>query len=331
MHNFTRILLGLLLFSFIYSTFAPVQGQVRRRRVKRETLQRIEVYLDGGYYYTGFQIQTSGFGYGFIGMKSLNDGLDAGAKHLVSAIPGLDTTGVLANPTIWGGNDEAGGTRSFGGGINFNLTRNYGVGIKIFFNIHEGNSSYYAANDGIAIPVQELGGPLLVDVLQVFDTSYNYHVAPILFNGYYRWKPMPQLDNLTLTGGAGLGFYVTTMDIKHNYKVIQEAYSSFVNLPDQFHDYTLHKVTQPIGGYIFGGANFRGSSVMSVFVDFEYHFVPNIKFDDSDWESRTDLWYYPSTLDYLYGMNLQQAFEGYNPEELGISGLRLTAGMKFDF
>jgi|GEM_PF-1655824 len=310
-------ILGLIICGFAASTFSSAIAQTLRRRIARQDFKRVEVYIDGGSY--------------LLGLDYLDDLTNEGAEHLIWAIPGLDSTGLLVNPTVSGHNKYAHGQKTFGGGVNFNINPTIGVGIKFLFNQHYANSVYYAENLGVAVPVEELGGLLLVDIVQTFQVDYKYNVAPIIVDGYYRFKPMPEFGNLTFTGGAGIGLYTTTMEIFHHYNIAQDAYSIYVNLPDQFLDYTTHKVVQPIGGYIFGGVDLQGSSVISVFFNAEYHLVPDVTFKEEDWDSRSDLWYYPSVLDYAYGLNLAQAYEQYNPREISLSGLRLTGGLKFSF
>jgi len=317
MLNFRNIVCGIILCGFAASAVSTVSAQTVRRRIIRQDFKQIEVYVDGGRY--------------IMGMSNIDNALFDGSYHLVSVIPYLDPAGILVNPDIYGENKKASGTKSFGGGVNFNLNPNLGLGIKFLFNQHTAQSLYYAENQAVSVLVQELEGYLMVDVLQSFQVDYKYHVAPIILNGYYRWKPLPNFRHLTLNGGAGIGLYITAVEVLHQYKIVQDAYSIYINLPDQFYNYTSRKVVQPLGGCIFGGVDLQGSSVISVFLNAEYHFVPSYTFKDSDWAKHTDLWYYPSTLDFLYGFNLGQAFNGYNPQKLSLSGLRLTSGIKFAF
>ena len=311
-----RFFLALALVAFVYSTFYPAFSQTRRKRVVREKLSRVEIYMDGGYYLNG--------------MSAANDGFTSGSAYVENQLNYWDWEGLISPGDITHLNDKLENWPTFGGGINFNLNRQYGIGIKFMFGQTSGTSDVILNLEEIPIYVREIGGNLLVDVKDVYATETKYHVAPILLNGYYRWKPLPQMKNLTLTGGAGAGLYTTSIEFNHSYVKDVSSYSAYINPPGEFYDFSRRYVAQPFGGYIFAGADLKGSSVISINFNLEYHFVPDYDIGTSDWGGSKDILAYPSILE-DYGEFYESYYQEYTPAKLNLSGLRFSAGMKFVF
>lgn len=311
-----RFFIALALVAFVYSTFYPAFSQTRRQRVVREKLSRVEIYMDGGYYLNG--------------MSSANDGFTSGSAYVEDQLNFYDWEQLISPGDISQVNDKLENWPTFGGGINFNLNHNFGVGVKFMFGRLSGSSKVNLDLEGISINVRELNGELMVDVEDVFTTESRYHVAPILLNGYYRWKPIPRMKNLTLTGGAGAGLYTTSIEFNHLFVHDVSSYSAYITPPGQFYDFSRRYVAQPFGGYVFVGADLMGSAVISINFNLEYHFVPEYEIDTSDWGNSRDVMAYPSIFedssDYY-----ESFYDDYSPAALNLSGLRFSAGMKFAF
>ncbi len=316
MINFRISLLFVLLLSLFCVSVIPVDGQIRRKRIVREKISRVEVYMDGGYFLAG--------------LSAADQSLYDGASYLVNYYSNLDTLGLI-NPEMFSGkNEELGSSPTFGGGINFNLSKNYGFGIKFMFSKHSGRSDYSIPFSEIPIYFQELGGNVLVDITDSFHTIFDYYTAPIILYAYYNRKPFPTWDDLIFRGGLGLGLYTTTMEISHHYREVLFSYNPYFTPPDRFYDYEHRYVAQPIGGYFYLGTELKGSSVISIVFNLEYHLVPEYKINSSDWGEPQNPLYYPNILK-DYSFMYEGSFEGYLPEKLDISGLRTSISMKFAF
>lgn len=317
MYTFKRSLTVSLAVIFLMGAILPAVGQIKRKRIVRDSFKRVEMFLDGGIYMPS--------------MDAADKAISDGSAFMIANRTLLDTTGLLWSASVTGGDQSFGSVKNFGGGINYYFNPQIGTGVRFYFSNLSAGSNYTATTLGVTVPVAELQTNLVVDVYEKFQTQSSYKINPIIINGFYKWNPVKQVPGLTLTGGAGLGVYISTVDINHRYFVQQDAYSIYVTLPDQFADYTLHEVVNPIGGMLFGGIELKGSSVMSLSFNFEYHLVPAHKFSDSDFQTRTNIMSYPAILDDLYGESLQIINSHYAPDELNISGLRLTATTKFSF
>ena len=311
-----RFVIALALVAFVYSTLSPAFSQTRRKRVVREKLSRVEIYMDGGYFMNS--------------MTAANDGLGAGSDYVQELLMFYDWENLISPEDFTTSRDELADAPTFGGGINFNINRQFGVGVKFMFGQISGTSDVILNLEEIPIYVGILGGSLLVDVLDSYVTTTKYNLTPILVNGYYKWKPIPRMKNLTMLGGAGLGLYTTTIEFNHSYVNDVSSYSAYVNPPGSFYDFSKRYVAQPFGGYIFGGFDLKGSEVISLTFNLEYHFVPDYDIGASDWGNSRNVLAYPSILaDFpeIY----EDFYSDYMPEKINLSGLKFSAGMKFAF
>jgi len=311
-----RFFIALALVAFVYSTFYPAFSQTRRKRVVREKLSRVEIYMDGGYYMNG--------------MSAANDGFNAGSAYLEDVLNLYDWEQLISPGDITHANDKLENWPTFGGGINLNLNHNFGVGVKFMFGQVSGSSEVILSLEDIPILVRELNGEIQVDVMDAYTTDTKYHVAPILLNGYYRWNPIPRMKILTLTAGAGAGLYTTSIEFNHAYMKDVSSYSAYLNPPGEFYDFTRRYVAKPFGGYVFAGADIMGSAVVSINFNLEYHFVPDYDIAGSDWGNSRDILAYPSILE-DFGEFYESYYQEYTPAKLNLSGLRFSAGMKFAF
>jgi hypothetical protein len=299
---------------FVISIFSPAYSQLTRKRLAvREKFTKVEIYFDGGYYNTG--------------MSTANDALGNGLDYLTQILAPNDTI-----TTNWGENKELGGSNSFGGGLNYNLSQNFGFGFKFLFSQHEGDSKYLIIMDDIELNLPDIG-TVLLDIEDAFVTKVKYSSAPILMNAYYRLKPIPSFRSLNLVIGAGGGFYTNTIKFEHSMRQDYINPPSVLNIPPQFFRFYNKCVAKPLGGFIFATVNLRGSNAISTSFNLEYHLVPEIDLKPGDWSVGNDFQYYfINTLD---PVELEAAatdlFAQYIPEKLDFSGLRVSGTITFSF
>ncbi len=310
------------------------QGVVQRRRIVRERFKQIEVYFDGGYFISG--------------MGTAEDALDAGYNSVASL---LDSAVAVDGGAYSHSKKNFENERSMGGGINYHITPNYGVGLKFIITQHDASSDVTYSIDNIVTFIPNLGD-VIVNVNQMFNTIYRYHQAPIIANFFYNLKPFPNSDKMSLTVGGGPGLYVTSIDLEYEY--INHRFDvntpPRLNLADNFVRYYDRVVSKPIGGYVFGGLNIKGSSVISLSLNAEYHYV--LETDIDKWQEIKDWRSYPFDKNDPFMINpeteepiinpetgepitsadfFNDIFSGYRPDKLNISGLRIGATVSFAF
>ena len=310
------VLLFLLIAFFTLSSIIPAYAaQIRKKKIE---FKQIEIYFDGGYYFTG--------------LSQGDDAIKRGSTNMEELISFIADTMSSGTNTVWGSDQELGGSRSIGGGLNYNINPMIGVGFKFLISIHKSASRYHLSVQGYETYDNYFEEELLVNAREDYCTYTNYNFAPVMVNAYYKIKPMPTMKNLTATMGLGLGVYTTSIEVRHSYLNTRElvGVGSYVDLPPNFYEYRNTYVAKPLGGYIFGGLDLKGSDVISLSLDVEYHFVPEITLKQENWRSDQDLMYWPSYLEYIQEF-YDQVFDGYKPDKLSISGLRLAASINFAF
>ena len=317
MSRFKVVLFFFLSVFFLIATVYPAHSQTKRRRQRLPEFKKIEVYFDGGYYLTG--------------LSSADDAIENGGVILIDTLNSIND--ILANGagTIGGSDQKFGGARSMGGGLNFNFNRSFGMGIKFMTSQHSAVSQCSYTLTGFEYFDPILEAELLIDVQEQYVTNSKYHFAPVLINAYYRMNPLPAVRGLSCKVGAGGGLYTTSIDIEHTWQSHRELSEyEFYNLPSSFYEYKNRYVAQPPGGYVFAGINYEGSSVISLSLNLEYHYVPEINIKTEDWNINQELEYWPSVLEYNQEL-YEYMFSGYLPDKLSISGLRMSATVKFGF
>ncbi|NQS99389.1 MAG: hypothetical protein HQ591_13145 [candidate division Zixibacteria bacterium] len=302
---------------FLTATIYPAYSQTTRHRQRLPEFKKVEVYFDGGYYFTG--------------MSPANDAIEQGGMILVDVLNFLNEYTAGGEGVIEGSDQEIGNSRSMGGGLNFNLNRNFGMGIKFITSQHAATSHFLYKLTGFEYFDPYLGAELLIDVQEDYVTHSKYHFAPVLVNAYYRMNPIPAMKGLSCKLGAGGGLYTTSIDIEHTWQSHRELSEyAFYDLPNNFYEYKNRYVAQPLGGYVFGEIDFKGSEVISFSLNLEYHYVPETDLKDDNWHIEQDLMYWPSVLEYDEEF-FEYMFSGYLPDKLSISGLRMSATVKFGF
>lgn len=321
-------------FVLVMAAESYSQGLVQRRRIVREQFKQVEVYFDGGYFIGGMGPADDAMQRGW---DALADTFDLAVSYGIGYYDGY--------------NQEFKGVRSMGGGLNLNLTPDYGLGLKFLFTGHNATSNIVYTIDSTEVFIPNTGN-LIVGIDQSFITRYRYHQAPIIVHAFYKFRPFP-IDNLSFTVGGGPGVYVTSVQINyeyrsHRYDIINDP--PRLNPPDNFVKFYDRAVVKPIGAYLFGSMNLKGSSAVSFSLNAEYHYVPET--DIKKWHSRQDFQAYPYEENDPFMINpeteepminpatgkpittgyyFQSLLSGYKPDKLNISGLRLSAALTFSF
>jgi hypothetical protein len=305
---------------FLLTALASAQTQFKKRRISRADLKKVEIYFDGGYYITDF--------------ASANDALTQGLDYLTYRLETLNDTLYFTSGNlgiIGSDNESFGSSKSMGGGINFNLNQNWGVGIKLNFSTHKAASITHYDVNGITILLDILDEPLLADEYNTISSEATYDVAPVIVNGYYRWHPpSPALQNLTLIAGAGAGVYTTTIEVHNCWDRNYHYYWPYIIPFENFYDFRERYVAKPLGAFLMGGISFKGSGAFSANLGFEYHLIPTVELKETEW-SQHDVIYYPSSFSLPEYQDYVESFFDYRPDELSLSGLRLTASVQISF
>jgi hypothetical protein len=313
-----RLIALSLTIIFIFTTLSTAQTQLKKRRLARSETKKVEVYFDGGYYSPD--------------LSPADDALNNGLDYLRYRLEGLNDTMsfYLMDPgIISGANESFGGSKSMGGGINYNLDQNWGIGLKINFSSHSANSLMNYDIDSIEIFLNVLDTLILADENNVITNNSRYDVAPVILNGYFRWQPLASaLQNLSFIASAGAGVYTTTIEVHNRWERSYHYYWPYIVPFENFYDYKERYVAKPLGAFFSGGISYKGSSAISASIGFEYHLVPEVELKAGDWAQK-DLVYYPPYMP-EYQEYLESFFD-YNPEKLSLSGYRINASLQISF
>jgi hypothetical protein len=317
------LFIAVLLFGSAAESFA--QGVIKRRRIKRETLKKIEAYFEGGYFIGG--------------MSPAEDAINNGVNKLRRIYNDYNATSIVdpdVTPGVYSYDNRMVETvRSMGGGLNFNLNRNYGIGIKFLFTQHQLDSKFGFAIDSTQLVIPDMG-EVIVGVNEDFTTNYRYQQAPILLNFFYHLRPAVGNGNLRFTVGGGPGIYTSSVRVDHYYsRVVNDIINDppLINPPNNFVRSHDEIVVSPLGGYLFGAVNIKGSNVISINLSAEYHFVPETDADEWHVDKGLESWFYGLDEVRIEDMTefTNEYFSSYRPDKVNLSGIRLAAAVSFAF
>ena len=312
------LIIIVLLLVHVSDTFSQSPSK-RRRRVKKENMSVIELYFDGGY--------------STFGMTPAEDALNAGSNFIADSLQ-FDLVESFDNVDVFRSRTDFKSVRTMGGGFNVNLNQNMGVGLKIqFAQIEAIQSDVVYYSDILMDP--GFGGLVLLDLALNYRSRHLYTCAPIIINAFYKMNPFPAMPGVELTVGGGPGVYTTTIDIFNLNNIDYQNYPPELSVLEYFQNFVRYKdryVAKPIGLYLFGGVNIRGSQAISLSLNAEYNFVPETNIDPNGWGA-------PYNFEHTYGINYNQQakedymplFNNYRPTKLNISSFRLSAALKFSF
>ena len=225
--------------------------------------------------------------------------------------------------------------RTMGGGMNFNINRNVGIGLKIQFAQVEGMNVDKEFFNDIVIEAPGIQGSVLIDQLVTYSSKHLYTYAPIIIKAFYTMTPIAAMPGMEMTIGGGPGVYTTTVEIFNN------RYDDYVDYPpelfniqyfENFIRYTDSYVAKPIGLHLFGGISIRGSRAISLLLEAEYNYVPETTIDADGWGE-------PGNMEHNYGIDNDEEireyflpmFNDYHPDKLNMSNFRISGAIKFSF
>ena len=312
------IIITLLVFAFSAESFS--QATTGRRRVRKQELSKFELYFDGGY--------------SMFDMAGGTDALEKGAQVLADSNY-FDLREMYMGATYTQSRTEFKSIRTMGGGMNFNINRNVGIGLKIQFAQVEGMNVDKEFFNDIVIEAPGIQGSVLIDQLVTYSSKHLYTYAPIIIKAFYTMTPIAAMPGMEMTIGGGPGVYTTTVEIFNN------RYDDYVDYPpelfniqyfENFIRYTDSYVAKPIGLHLFGGISIRGSRAISLLLEAEYNYVPETTIDADGWGE-------PGNMEHNYGIDNDEEireyflpmFNDYHPDKLNMSNFRISGAIKFSF
>ncbi|MBC8205360.1 MAG: hypothetical protein H8E87_07605 [FCB group bacterium] len=298
------IILLLLLTS---SSIAQLQRRERRKVVE---FRQIEVFFDGGYYYSPLEDSKDMMDMAQSYMDSLVDGFNLYSYYMGQGI-GVDTSSFRSS-------DDFSAAFSAGGGLRYRLNPAMGFELRFIFSQHRASS--IASSQVIDYNIYTTQGPEIFDHSFKFDYVYNFH--PIILNAYYNYQP-PMIKNLLFTVSGGAGIYPISIDIIHNYRFKLTSYNIPINL--EWRDGKAHRVIQPFGINLLAGFKLQASTAVSLGFNLEYNYL----FDDEikDYRIQSTGYIFPGLLtDPTYiPYEMEAVLESLSPKKVNLSGLRAAA------